>query len=46
LELWDLEREMFPIANSISEKIINLPTALKKNAQVLEFLTKHLDLIE
>jgi dTDP-4-amino-4,6-dideoxygalactose transaminase len=46
LELWGLKREMFPTANGISKKIINLPTDIKENSSVMKFLTKHLELVD
>jgi dTDP-4-amino-4,6-dideoxygalactose transaminase len=45
-ELWGLTLNNFPCASSISKKIINLPTEIKSNQGVLQFLNKNLDLIE
>lgn len=46
LEQWELKRDMFPVANRISEKILNLPTDVKDNIRVLNFLSKHLELLD
>ncbi len=44
--LWDLDIDSFPIAKTISQKILNLPTDILDNRKVIEFLQKNLDLIE
>ena len=46
LEQWELKREMFPVANLVSEKILNLPTDVKDNTRVIKFLSKHLELLD
>jgi dTDP-4-amino-4,6-dideoxygalactose transaminase len=46
LEQWEMKREMYPVANQISEKILNLPTDVKVNTQVIDFLKKHLELLD
>jgi hypothetical protein len=46
LEQWELKRELFPVANRISEKILNLPTDVKDNVRVINFLSKHLELLD
>jgi len=46
LEQWGLKRETYPVANRISEKILNLPTAIKDNTSVIKFLSKHLELLD
>jgi dTDP-4-amino-4,6-dideoxygalactose transaminase len=46
LEQWELKREVFPVANRISEKILNLPTDVKDNVRVTNFLSKHLELLD
>ena len=45
-ELWDLDIELFPIAKEISQKIVNLPTEIKNNRKVMEFLLRNLELVE
>ncbi len=46
LERWKLVRENYPIASSVSQKIVNLPTDIKTNSDVIRFLIENLDLIE
>jgi len=46
LEQWGLKRELYPVANRISEKILNLPTDIKDNTSVIKFLSKHLELLD
>jgi dTDP-4-amino-4,6-dideoxygalactose transaminase len=46
LEQWGLKRELYPVADRISKKILNLPTDVKNNLNVFQFLTKHLELID
>jgi dTDP-4-amino-4,6-dideoxygalactose transaminase len=46
LERWELKREMFPVSNRISNKILNLPTDIKDNTPVIKFLEKHLELLD
>jgi dTDP-4-amino-4,6-dideoxygalactose transaminase len=46
LEQWKMKRERYPVANKISEKILNLPTDVKDNTQVIDFLKKHLELLD
>ena len=45
-ELWDLNIELFPVAKEISQKIVNLPTDIKNNRKVVEFLLRNLELVE
>ncbi len=45
-ELWDLDIELFPVAKEISQKIVNLPTDIKNNRKVMEFLLRNLELVE
>ncbi len=45
LELWDMNREQFPVADRISRNIVNLPTDIENNSRVLDFLLKHVDQI-
>ena len=40
LTLWDLDISKYPIAKSVSERIINLPTAIPNIEPVLDFLEK------
>lgn len=44
--LWDLDIDSFPVSKAISKKILNLPTDIKDNRKVFEFLNKNLELIE
>ncbi|MBT8379762.1 MAG: aminotransferase class I/II-fold pyridoxal phosphate-dependent enzyme [Ignavibacteria bacterium] len=46
LEQWGLKRELFPVADQISKKILNLPTDVSNNNRVINFLKKHIELIE
>jgi len=46
LKKWNFEREKFPIANLLSTKIVNLPTDVKNNSEVMKFLEQNLELIE
>ncbi len=46
LERWNLKRKDFPIANSISKKILNLPSDIIDNKAVLKFLEDNLEMIE
>jgi dTDP-4-amino-4,6-dideoxygalactose transaminase len=46
LEQWKMKRELYPIANRVSEKILNLPTDIKDNSVVIKFLSKHLELLD
>jgi dTDP-4-amino-4,6-dideoxygalactose transaminase len=45
-ELWGLNPDLFPYAYNISKKIVNLPTDINDNKQVLDFLSRNLDMIE
>lgn len=45
-EKWDLNCNEYPIAYSISKKIVNLPTDVKDRTNVIKFLEKNLDLIQ
>lgn len=45
-EKWDLNCNEFPIAYSISKKIVNLPTDVKDRTNVMKFLENNLDLIQ
>lgn len=44
-QLWGFNEEKCPVAVSISQKIVNLPTDINYNSKVLKFLNKNLDLI-
>lgn len=46
LERWLLVRDNYPIANLVSQNIVNLPTDIKTNSGVIKFLKQNLDLIE
>ncbi|HEX9250751.1 MAG TPA: hypothetical protein VF870_00840, partial [Ignavibacteriaceae bacterium] len=46
LERWQLVRHNYPVADSISKKIVNLPTDIRTNKVVIKFLNQNLDLIE
>lgn len=46
LEKWQLVRYNYPIADSISKKIVNLPTDIGSNTAVIKFLYQNLELIE
>lgn len=46
LERWQLVRNDYPIANSVSQKIVNLPTDIKIISTVIKFLEQNLELIE
>lgn len=46
LDIWGLLRTEHPIASSIAEKIVNLPTGIQETPEVLRFLEKNLNLIE
>ena len=45
LSLWGFDSQKFPIAVDISNKIVNLPTEVKDNTGVLNFLNQNLDKI-
>lgn len=45
-EKWDFNCNDFPIADSVSKKIVNLPTENKDNMKVINFLKNNLDLIQ
>lgn len=45
LTLWKFDSEKFPIATKISEKIVNLPTDVTDNTDVIRFLDNNLNLI-
>ncbi len=46
LNHWGLIRNDYPVASSIAEKIVNLPTDITELSEVIRFLEKNLDLIE
>lgn len=46
LKKWNFDREKFPIADLLSTKIVNLPTDIKNNSEVIKFLEQNLELIE
>jgi len=46
LNQWGLIRNEYPVASSIAEKIVNLPTDIPEPSEVIRFLEKNLDLIE
>jgi len=46
LERWQLVRNDYPIANLVSQRIINLPTDIKTISAVIKFLEQNLELIE
>ncbi|MBK7629697.1 MAG: DegT/DnrJ/EryC1/StrS family aminotransferase [Ignavibacteriales bacterium] len=46
LERWNLDRKSFLIADSLSKKIINLPTDISDNKTVLKFLEDNLEMVE
>lgn len=46
LERWQLVRNDYPIANSVSKKIVNLPTDIKTVSEVIKFLKQNLELIK
>lgn len=43
---WDFEEKQFPVAVSLSKKMVNLPTDIPDNKKVIEFLAKFIDEIE
>lgn len=43
---WDFEEKQFPVAVSLSKKMVNLPTDIPDNKKVIEFLAKFIDQIE
>ncbi len=45
LNRWDYNQENFPVAVRISERVVNLPTDIKDNSKVLEFLNDNIELI-
>ena len=44
--LWGFDSCLYPQSTEVSGKIVNLPTDIKNNLKVLNFLNKNLDLIE
>ena len=46
LLLWNLDKNLFPVASRISEKIVNLPTEILDNKKVINFLKQNIDLVE
>ncbi|MFZ2324242.1 MAG: DegT/DnrJ/EryC1/StrS aminotransferase family protein [Ignavibacteriaceae bacterium] len=46
LLLWNFDKNLFPVASRISEKIVNLPTEILDNKKVINFLKQNIDLIE
>ena len=45
LESWSFTRSDYPVADSVSQSIVNLPTSGVDVQRVIEFLVAHLDLI-
>jgi len=45
-ELWKINEAFFPCGNTISKKIVNLPTDTTDIKGVFRFLQRHLDMIE
>jgi len=45
LERWRFDCSLYPLADSISRKIVNLPTEIKANSNVIKFLEENIDLI-
>ena len=45
LKRWDYNQEKFPVAVGISERVLNLPTDIKDNSKVLEFLKDNIEFI-
>ena len=43
---WGLDRKNYPVAHKVSQRIVNLPTDIKSNSKVTEFLKQNLDLID
>ena len=46
LQLWNFIEEKFPIAVQMSKNIVNLPTDISDNREVIEFLDNNIDLIQ
>ncbi len=46
LDKWGLLSKEHPMASSIAEKIVNLPTDIQEASEVISFLEKNLNLIE
>jgi dTDP-4-amino-4,6-dideoxygalactose transaminase len=46
LERWGFVSTGYPIASMISKKVVNLPTDISDNSDVIKFLERELDLIE
>ncbi len=46
LHLWNFDKDLFPIAVHISERIVNLPTDIRNNKKVINYLNQNIDLIE
>ncbi len=46
LDLWGIVRENYPYADKLSQKIVNLPTEVKDNKNVLKFLNVYIKMIE
>jgi hypothetical protein len=46
LERWGFVSTYYPIASMISKKVVNLPTDISDNSDVIKFLERELDLIE
>jgi len=45
LSLWHYNRDQYPIADGISDQIVNLPTENAQNSRVLKFLKENIDQI-
>ena len=43
---WGLDRKSYPVAHKVSQRIVNLPTDIKSNSKVTEFLKQNLELID
>jgi perosamine synthetase len=46
LHLWGFSPDKYPESTKISEKIVNLPTGIRNNITVMEFLTENIEMIE
>jgi len=42
-DLWKFKPDFYPVAVNISKQIVNLPTDIKDNRKVLEFINKNLE---
>ncbi len=46
LSRWGFDKNKFPTAVDVSEKIINLPTDIKNSSMILNFLKQNIDLVQ